>query len=103
MFSRIGLLTVSLFLLIGLSACGAMAFSPESAAQDAILRSPGSNFVVDANTLQVHQVQKIEDGTALAVMTYQGVRNGSQKNDCIAMYEIRKTPLGTWSSCERRR
>jgi hypothetical protein len=82
-----------------LSGCfiGGTAFSPEAAAQRAVLENPNPDMHVDPNTVQVLQRFNLDDKT-LVMLSFSGndIRLGA--TSCLYMYEVLQMPWGGWST-----
>ncbi len=89
-------LLTSIFAVVLLSGCGGINFSPEAAAKSALMNSNGNDFTLDASTLVIHQSIKLDDKTAMVMMTFQGDRSSFGLQNCVYSYRVVEVMLFGW-------
>ena len=94
-------LPLSLLFLIALSGCQGMpafAFSPEAAAQQAVLNHPMPEFTVDPNSVQVLQMSDLGGGDRVVLVAFQGNRQNFGRESCLFSYNVYRATTGGWHS-----
>lgn len=85
-----------LILLLVLTGCGAMGFSPQQIAVNQAAESAPPDAVVDTASIQVIQTVEMNGKSFVMVSFNQTVKN--RKDDCLFVYGFYKSSIGTWSA-----
>jgi hypothetical protein len=79
-----------------LTACdgGEFIFSPEEAGKAAIFQHGSPGFVVDPATVVVQQSHRIDDTSAVVLITFEGNRDRTGREECVFTYKVDRYLIG---------
>jgi hypothetical protein len=87
-------LVITLLFSTLLAACGAVAFSPETAAINAVANASDPNVTINRESIQVHQSVEVGDKLRVVVLTFNQIRAGSGVENCLYTYEVARRFYG---------